>query len=303
MEAESVCPANLLVTTIRIGGPQVKVRCRKCHKVSKVKDYTVAVCKSCGETLDLTQMPIKGLAPATAPAGPTAPGSKGRLPVRNWKGEIGRVALALLALLVLTVGSIIVVEAVNGPRVIVVFGLLAGIVVMVFLAVWLERRAQDHPLGSEEPVLGSTPIGFQGNARVQLANREKLSLWDAGMSGLSTAPQGSIALAADRLHLTGRWSLPMMAAVFQQGLLGLLVIRLIRRPRVEDIPVDDIELLIIHRKRKTVTFHILQARDEGLAEVHVFQPGRKQDPEPIVNSLRSVIPPERVVFEGDPAPA
>jgi hypothetical protein len=280
----------------------VKVRCRKCHKVSKVKDYTVAVCSSCGETLDLTQMPIKGLAPAAAPAGPTAPGSKGRLPVRNWKGEIGRVAVALAALIVLTFGSIVVVEAANAPTIIAIFGVFVGILAMVFLAVWLERRAQDHPLGSEEPVPGSTPIGFQGNARVQLANREKLSLWDAGMSGLATAPQGSISLAADRLHLTGRWSLPMMAAVFQQALLGLLIIRLIRRPRVESIPVDDVELLIIHRKRKALTFHALQTRDEGLAEVHVFQAGRKQDPELLAQSLQSVIPPERVVLEGDPAP-
>jgi hypothetical protein len=281
----------------------MKVRCRKCHKVSKVKDYTVAVCKSCGETLDLTQMPVKGLAPAAAPAGPAAPGSKGRLVVRNWKGEIGRVALAVLAFIVLAVGSILVIEAVDGPKAIMLVGVVAGIVALGVLAVWLERRAQDYPPGSEEALPGSTPIGFQGSARVQLAGREKLSLWDAGMSGLTTAPQGSIAVAADRLQLTGRWSLPMMAAVFQQGLLGLLIIRLIRRPRVESIPVDNIELLVIHRKRKTVTFHALQTRDEGLAEVHVFQPGRKQDPEPIVTALQAVIPPERIVLEGDPAPA
>jgi hypothetical protein len=172
---------------------------------------------------------------------------------------------------------------------------------MVVLAVWLERRAQDYPPGREEPLPGSTPIGFQGSARVQLSGREKLSLWDAGMSGLATAPQGSIAVEADRVQLTGRWSLPMMASAFHQGLLGLLIIRLIRRPRVENVPVDNVELLIIHRKRKTVTFHILQTRDEGLAEVHVFQPGRKQDPEPLVAALRLVIPPERVAFEGDVA--
>jgi hypothetical protein len=279
----------------------MKVRCRKCHAVSKVKDYTVATCKSCGETLDLTQMPVKGLAPAVAPVGPAAPGSKGRLIQRNWKGEIGRVAIAILALIVLSIGPILVIEAVNGPRAIAVLGVFAGIVAMVVLAVWLERRAQDYPPGREEPLPGSTPIGFQGSARVQLSGREKLSLWDAGMSGLGSASQGTVAVEAGRIQLTGRWSLPMMAAVFSHGALGVLIIRLIRRPRVENVAVENVELLIIHRKRKTVTFHILQTRDEGLAEVHVFQPGRKQDPEPLVAALRLVIPPERVAFEGDVA--
>jgi hypothetical protein len=280
----------------------MKVRCRKCHKVSKVKDYTVAVCQACGETLDLTQLPVKGLAPAAVPTGPTPPGSKGRLIVRNWKGELGRVGLAVLALLVLAFGPMIVLEAVNGPRALAIVGVFAGMIAMTVLAVVLERRAQDYPAGTEEALPGATPIAFQQKARVPLASREKLSMWDAGMSGLSVARQGSFAPAGDHIQLTGRWSLPVAAAIFQQGLLGLLILRLIRRPRVENILVDNVELAIIHRKKKTLTFHLLQTRDEGLAEVHVFRAGSKQDPEQIAYGLRSLVPPERVVLEGDPAP-
>jgi len=281
----------------------VKVRCRKCHKVSKVKDYTVATCKSCGEALDLRHMPLKGMPPVAAtPPGPAAPGSKGRLVVRNWKGEIGRVALTFLAFIVLAFGSIVVVETTNAPKAIILIGGVAGIVALVFAAVWLERRAEDYPIGREEPLPGSTSITFQLGARVPLASREKLSLWDAGMAVWIEAPEGSIALGAGRLQLTGRWSLPMMARALQRGALGLLIVRLVRRRRVENIPVDNVELLILHRERKIVTFHILQTRDGGMIEVHAFQVGREQDPEPLVAALRSVIPPERVVFEGDPAP-
>jgi hypothetical protein len=283
----------------------MKVRCRKCHKVSKVRDYTVAVCKTCGETLDVTQMPAKGLATSTPPLGPPAPGAKGRLVVRNWKAEIGRVALAFLALVVIAFGTIFGTEAVHGPPGIMVAGVFVAVAVMAWLAVWLERRAHDYPTGAAEPPaeLTSVPVSFQGNARVPLASRERFSLWDAGLTALASAPEGSAAFGPGLLYLSGRWSPPMMASAFQHGLLGLLILRLIRRPRVEHVAVDNIELLIIHRKRKTLTFHLLQARDEGLAEVHVFQAGRKQDPEYLARLLQPLVPPERVVFEGDAAPA
>ena len=78
------------------------------------------------------------------------------------------------------------------------------------------------------------------------------------------------------------------------GLLGELLIKpFFLKERVETIPVQNLERAVIYQKKKTVTFHLFQTRDEGMIEVHVFVADKNVVPQ-VLEAVKAVVPADRL---------
>jgi len=135
---------------------------------------------------------------------------------------------------------------------------------------------------------GGVMVSFKKRAAVDLADNEKVSLWEP------TQP-GFVEFQKDAIQLNGAWRLSAIANFLGGGILGDLFIKpLLQKSRAETISVLNLERAVIHRKKKDVTFHLFQTRDQGMVEVHVFElmifAGDKDPVPPLIESLKALVP-------------
>jgi hypothetical protein len=130
---------------------------------------------------------------------------------------------------------------------------------------------------------GVFKVNFLYRAAVDLADNEKISLWEFKRSGTVQFQPGVV-------QLNGKWRVSPIGYFMSNGLLGELLIKpLILKARSESIPVQNLERVIIVQKKKKFTFHLFQGRDQGMVEVHVFTADKTTLPQ-VLESLKAVVP-------------
>jgi len=134
-------------------------------------------------------------------------------------------------------------------------------------------------------------VRFRPRATVDIADNEKVSLWEPGR-------KGTVRFQHDAIQLDGKWKVSTIGNFLGGGILGELLIKpLFMKQRTETIPVQNLQRACIHRKKKTVTFHLFQTREEGMVEVHVFQADKKALPE-LTQVFKAVVPANVLQEEG-----
>jgi hypothetical protein len=115
-------------------------------------------------------------------------------------------------------------------------------------------------------------IGFAKSATVPLADSEKLSLWDDQGTGSLTSEDGHLCIA-------GTWKVSMIGNLLGSGILGYILIRpLFQKDRAEKILAANIERVLVSTpKRGKKVYHVFQAREGAVSEVHVFASGAGTD--------------------------
>jgi len=130
---------------------------------------------------------------------------------------------------------------------------------------------------------GEFKISFLKRAAVDLADNEKVSLWEPARSG-------TVRFQLDAIRLDGKWRVSAIGNLMGGGILGELLIKpFFLKKRTETIPVQALERAVIHKKKKTVTFHLFQTRDQGMVEVHVFVAVKNALPQ-VIELLKAVVP-------------
>lgn len=130
---------------------------------------------------------------------------------------------------------------------------------------------------------GEFKVSFVKRAAVDLADNEKVSLWELARSG-------TVRLESDVIRLDGKWRVSTIGNFLGGGILGELLIKpFFLKERSEAISVQNLERMVIHQKKKTVTFHIFQTRDQGMVEVHVFRADKNVTPQ-VIEALKAVVP-------------
>jgi len=130
---------------------------------------------------------------------------------------------------------------------------------------------------------GEFKISFLKRAAVDLADNEKVSLW-------APARSGTVRFQLDAIRLDGKWRVSAIGNLMGGGILGELLIKpFFLKKRTETIPVQALERAVIHKKKKTVTFHLFQTRDQGMVEVHVFVAVKNALPQ-VIELLKAVVP-------------
>ncbi|MBI5695190.1 MAG: hypothetical protein HZC51_05530 [Nitrospirae bacterium] len=143
-------------------------------------------------------------------------------------------------------------------------------------------------------------IDFINKVAIELADNERVSLWD-------TVLTGSISLRGESLHIEGYWPIPSIVNFIDGAFLGIRIVHSllegtpIVKQRIEDIPVRNIEHIIVDSSmREIAVYHIFQSRDCGASEVHSFY--CHADPNPTLHQLnlqrfsdmmRSLVSPDR----------
>ena len=129
-------------------------------------------------------------------------------------------------------------------------------------------------------------ISFLKRSAIGLAHNEKVSIWEPLRAG-------SVYMDNTGIHLEGKWRVSTIGNFLGTGLLGELLIKpLFLRNRSETIPFENIDKLVIHRKQKKrerITFHILQQREQGMVEVHVFV-AHKDTASSLIDTIKSTVP-------------
>ena len=130
---------------------------------------------------------------------------------------------------------------------------------------------------------GEFNVSFLKRAAVDLADNEKVSLWEPARSG-------TVRFQKDAIRLDGKWRVSAIGNFLGGGILGELLIKpFFLKERTETISVQNLERAVIHQKKKTVTFHLFQTRDQGMVEVHVFVADKNAVPQ-VIESLKAVVP-------------
>jgi len=130
---------------------------------------------------------------------------------------------------------------------------------------------------------GEFKVSFLKRAAVELADNEKISLWEAARSG-------TIRFEKDAIRLDGKWRVSFIGNFLGSGLLGELLIKpFFLKERSEILSVQNLERAVIHQKKKVITFHLFQSRDQGMVEVHVFVADKNTAPQ-VVEALKAVVP-------------
>ena len=130
---------------------------------------------------------------------------------------------------------------------------------------------------------GEFKVSFLKRPAIDLADNEKVSLWEP-------ARAGSAHFGKEAIRLGGKWRISFIGNFLGSGLLGELLIKpFFVKERSETIPVQNIERAVIHQKKKTVTFHLFQTRDQGMVEVHVFVPAKNTAPQ-VIEAIKAVLP-------------
>jgi hypothetical protein len=135
---------------------------------------------------------------------------------------------------------------------------------------------------------GPYKINF-AKAAVQLADNEKMSLWDRNETG-------TISRREDTIFINGIWRISAIGNFLGGGLLGVLLIRpFFRKTRAESISVQHVERVAVSKKKllSGKVFHLFQSRDGGKSEVHVFTAFNENNVPDIEEFLKSVVPQER----------
>lgn len=126
-------------------------------------------------------------------------------------------------------------------------------------------------------------ISFLKRAAVDLADNEKISLWEPARSGTAR-------LENNVIQFDGKWRVSTIGNFLGGGLLGELLIKpFFLKERSETISVQNLGRVVIHQKKKTVTFHIFQTRNQGMVEVHVFRADKNVIPQ-VIEALKAVVP-------------
>jgi hypothetical protein len=132
-------------------------------------------------------------------------------------------------------------------------------------------------------------VGFRRKSAVALTDNEKVSLWDAR--------GGTFRVLNEQILLNGTWRVSAIGNFLGRGLLGALLIRpLFMKDRSETIPAADVERVIKKQKWGRSVYHIFQARDGGMSEVHVFTADGAQEWK-VGEALRAIVPPEKFTEE------
>jgi DNA-binding transcriptional ArsR family regulator len=130
---------------------------------------------------------------------------------------------------------------------------------------------------------GEFKVSFLKRAAVDLADNEKVSLWEP-------ARAGTVRLEKDTIRLDGKWRVSAIGNFLGGGILGELLIKpFFLKERSEGISVRNLERVVIHQKKKTVTFHLFQTREQGMVEVHVFVADKNVMPQ-VTEALKAVVP-------------
>jgi hypothetical protein len=130
---------------------------------------------------------------------------------------------------------------------------------------------------------GEFKVRFLKRTAVDLADNEKVSLWEPARSG-------TVRFQKDAIRLDGKWRVSAIGNFLGGGILGELLIKpFFLKERTETISVQNLERVVIHQKKKTVTFHLFQTRDQGMVEVHVFVADKNAVPQ-VIESLKAVVP-------------
>jgi len=126
-------------------------------------------------------------------------------------------------------------------------------------------------------------ISFLARASVELADNEKVSMWEPTRAG-------SLRLAEKAIQLEGKWRVSGIGNFLGGGLLGELLIKpFFLQDRSETIPFQVLDRIVIYRKKEKITFHLFQSREQGMIEVHVFTANKNILSE-LLESLKSNIP-------------
>lgn len=126
-------------------------------------------------------------------------------------------------------------------------------------------------------------VSFLKRASVDLADNEKVSIWEPTRAGSMYVSDGGV-------HLSGKWRVSAIGNFLGGGLLGELLIKpFFLKDRSETVPFDAMERVVIHTKKKRTTFHVFQSRDQGMVEVHVFVADKNTTPE-IAKALKTTVP-------------
>jgi hypothetical protein len=130
---------------------------------------------------------------------------------------------------------------------------------------------------------GEFKVSFLRKTAVDLADNEKVSLWEPARSG-------TVRLDKDGIKLNGNWRVSAIGKFLGSGLLGELFIKpFFLKERAETIPVQNLERALVYQKKKNVTFHLFQTRDQGMVEVHVFMVDKNVLPQ-VLDALKIVVP-------------
>ena len=131
--------------------------------------------------------------------------------------------------------------------------------------------------------IGEFKVSFLKRAAVELADNEKVSVWEPSRAGSLHVDEAAI-------HLEGKWRVSAIGNFLGGGLLGELLIKpLFLKDRSETIPFEDVDRLVIQTKKKKTTFHIFQPREQGMVEVHVFRADKEATPG-LMDAIKSSVP-------------
>ena len=136
--------------------------------------------------------------------------------------------------------------------------------------------------------IGEFKVSFLKQAAVELADNEKASVWEPSRAG-------SLHIGEAAIRLNGKWRVSAIGNLLGGGLLGELLIKpFFLKDRSETIPFENIERLAIQTKKNwrgqpKTTFHIFQAREQGMVEVHVFSADKEATPG-LMNAIKSSVP-------------
>jgi hypothetical protein len=126
-------------------------------------------------------------------------------------------------------------------------------------------------------------ISFWYRAEVDLADNEKVSLWEPTRSG-------TVRFQKDAIQLNGKWKVSILGTVLCSVILGELLIKpFFLKERTEIISVQNLKRVVILQKKKFIAFHLFQTRDQGMVEVHVFM-ADKNTVSQVIESLKAVVP-------------
>lgn len=133
-------------------------------------------------------------------------------------------------------------------------------------------------------------VNFRKRSATTLADNEKVSLWDPDSTG-------SIEFSEDKVILSGIWKVSAIGNFLGSGCLGAILIRpFFMKDRKEEIEVANIEQILLGKTKITGSkvYHIFQARDEGMSEVHVFT---TSEGDKIESHLSNLLPKEKIKSE------
>lgn len=133
-------------------------------------------------------------------------------------------------------------------------------------------------------------VNFRKRAAISLADNEKVSLWEPNLDG-------SIEFSEGEVILSGTWKVSAIGNFLGCGLLGaILILPFFMKPREEKIAVENIEQIVMGNTKITgsIVYHIFQARDEGMSEVHVFTTSEGNK---IESNFLNLLPMEKIKSE------